>query len=437
MDTPNDELLRTLQDVREASYGLSGSSAEERNDFLESLKRNLFRRRGDVFLANQVDKDMARKNKLDTPLQKRLDLQEAKLTSLITGIEALLSLPDPLNEITEQTELDTGLILSKVSCPIGVLCIIFESRPEAVIQITTLAIKSGNCVILKGGKEAKESNHMLVNIIQQSLDEVGFSRDCVYLVKDRSEISTLLKQEDYIDLFIPRGSNSLVKYIMQNTNIPVVGHADGICHIYVHEDADLSLATSICLDSKTQYPAVCNAVECILVDKSVKEKVLPALAKELLTKNVIMHCDSSCLAILRNHIVDKKYLKELNDPHTEYLTYAVSLKEVDGIDEAISFINKNGSHHTDCLISKNEMVQNKFMREVDSAGVFFNCSTRFADGFRYGFGAEVGVSTNKLHARGPVGMQGLLTYKYKLEGQGHIVKDYSEGTKKFTHKKLI
>jgi len=322
-------------------------------------------------------------------------------------------------------QLDEGLTLVRESCPIGVIGVIFEARPDALVQIASLCIKSGNCAILKGGSETKHTNKTVFSLIYHAATESGLPENCLFQAEQRDEISELLACHESVDLLIPRGSNAFVQYIMNNTRIPVMGHADGICHIYVDKDFDIGKAIPVIVDAKTQYTAVCNAVETLLVHKDAVDALMPRLNEAFRARNVELRATAD--------IADRYGCKLATDADfaTEYLDLIISAKTVADIDEAILHINKYGSHHTDCIVTENSEAAEHFMRMVDSAGVYQNCSTRFADGFRYGFGAEVGVSTGKIHARGPVGLEGLLTYKYKLYGNGQVVADYVSGKKAF------
>jgi glutamate-5-semialdehyde dehydrogenase len=389
------------------------STAADRSAILREVAEALRQNAPSVFNANA--KDLAQAGgKIAEPLYKRLVLNEAKLRDVVDGIEQIARMEDPVGRILEKTELDEGLILRKVQTPIGVLAVIYESRPDAGPQIAALAIRTGNAVLLKGGREASNSNSVLGEIFRSVLKKHGVE-DAVQLVSTREEIADLLKMDDLIDLVIPRGSNEMVRNIQQNTKIPVLGHADGVCHVYIDEFADIDKAVRIAVDSKAQYPAVCNAAETLLVHSKFagREKVLTAL------KNAGVELRDSGFG-------------------SEYLDFIMNVKTVDSVDEAIAHIHRYGSRHTDCIVTENEKNARRFLDEVDSAGVFWNASTRFADGFRYGFGAEVGISTNKTHARGPVGVEGLLIYKYQLIGNGHIVATYSgENAKPFIHRKLL
>ncbi|MBU0615330.1 MAG: glutamate-5-semialdehyde dehydrogenase, partial [Nanoarchaeota archaeon] len=370
-------------------------------------------------------KDLEKATNLAPALIKRLKLNETKIHEIISGVKSVAYQKDPIGDVIAKTELDTGLILSKVVCPIGLIGVIFESRPDALVQISTLCLKSGNAVILKGGSEAENTNKILFNIIKNAS---GIT-DWIQLVETRDDVKELLKLDQYIDLMIPRGSNALVKYIKDNTKIPVLGHADGICHAYIDKKADIKLAVKVVTDAKTQYCAVCNAIETLLVHKNIAEDFLPKAAEAL--KDVELRGDEKTLKIIKA----KKATEE--DWKTEYNDMILSIKVVDSLDQAISHINRFSSHHTDVIITRDKAAAEEFMNRVDSSSVLLNCSTRFADGFRYGLGSEVGISTNKIHARGPVGLEGLTIYKYKLIGKGHIVADYSgEHAKQFTHKRL-
>lgn len=406
---------------------LAASPIEDRNRALEKIAENLKAHKEDIFQANDKDLEEAEKNEVSAAVIKRLKFNEAKLKDVLSGIEQLIKLEDPLEKVTLARELDEGLTLYRISCPIGVIGVIFEARPDAMVQISTLCIKSGNCAILKGGKETTFTNRVLFQLIHDSVVSVGLPNNCLLQAEQHNEIDELLSCHDSVDLLIPRGSNAFVQYIMNNTKIPVMGHADGICHIYVDADADQDKAIPIIVDAKTQYTAACNAVETLLVNRSIVREFLPKMAAALKANGVKLRGTAEVNDIIEIETIEEK-------DFVEYLDLIASVKLVDNIDEAIEHINRFGSHHTDCIITENADNAHRFMQMVDSAGVYQNCSTRFADGFRYGFGAEVGISTGKIHARGPVGLEGLVTYKYKLFGNGHIVDDYATGKKMFHHK---
>ncbi|WP_027622690.1 glutamate-5-semialdehyde dehydrogenase [Acetivibrio clariflavus] len=416
--------------AKKASIKLAATGTELKNKALMEIARLLELRKEEIFKANREDLKRSEEENLAAPLIKRLKFDENKLSEVISGINSLINLPDPVGKTLASTELDEGLELYKVSCPIGVIGVIFESRPDALVQISTLCLKSGNSVLLKGGREAINTNRILADIIKTATENTGIPSGWVQLLETRDDVNEMLKMDEYIDLIIPRGSNEFVRYIMENSNIAVLGHADGICHCYVDSGADLGMAVKIVVDSKTQYVAVCNATETLLVHKDVAKEFLPKLKEEMDKKNVEMvGCERT------KEIIDVIPASE-EDWKTEYLDYKLSIKIVDSVEEAIDHINTYGSGHTDSIISNNKENVELFMNLVDSGNVFWNCSTRFSDGFRYGFGAEVGISTNKIHARGPVGLDGLVIYKYKLVGNGHIVADYANKTRSFTHKKI-
>ncbi len=403
------ETRQQAERARQAFLKLSTSA--DRTAILRDIAEALCEQSAAIFDANQKDLAEAQ-GKIAEPLYKRLVLNESKLRDVTGGIAQIAAMEDPVGHVLEETELDEGLILRKVQTPIGVLAVIYESRPDAGPQIAALAIRSGNAVLLKGGREAARTSAVLGGIIRGVLAKHGVA-DAVQLVSTREEIAELLQMDDLINLVIPRGSNDMVRSIQQSTKIPVLGHADGVCHVYIDEFADAGKAARIAVDSKAQYPAVCNAAETLLVHAKFpgREKVLKALT------------DAGV---------------ELRDSGygSEYLDLIMNVKIVNSIDEAIEHIHRYGSAHTDAIVTENEGNAQRFLNEVDSAGVYWNASTRFADGFRYGFGAEVGVSTNKTHARGPVGVEGLLIYKYHLIGNGHIVAIYTgEHAKPFLHRK--
>lgn len=418
-----------VKKMKAAAPYLAASTIDERNNALRLIADALRSNADDIFAANKLDTDKAEADGISQAVMKRLKFTEGKLNDCIKGIEQLISLNDPLGRITLARELDEGLSLYRTTCPIGVIGVIFEARPDALVQISTLCIKSGNCAILKGGKETANTNRALFDIIHKAVTESGLPTDSMLLAQTHSEIDELLGCHGYVDLLIPRGSNAFVRYIMDHTNIPVMGHADGICHIYVDKDADTDKAIRIITDAKIQYTAACNAVETLLVNRSIAGAFLPKLQKALQEKGVKLRGTGEVNDIIRVETIDES-------DFIEYLDLIASVKLVDDVNEAIDHINRFGSHHTDSIVTENKETAEAFMQLVDSAGVYHNCSTRFSDGFRYGFGAEVGISTGKIHARGPVGLEGLVTYKYKLYGDGHIVDDYATGKKQFHFRDL-
>ncbi len=425
--------------ARKAQRVLGTLPEEAKNAALKGIAETLLNQKGEILAANAEDVAEARDDvdagKMSPSLLERLLLDSAKIESMANGVRAVAALPDPSNRILERTLLDDGLELHKVTCPLGLLAVIFESRPDAVTQISALALKSGNAVILKGGKEAARTAAEIVKTIQAALHAQGaIPVQAVTSIGSRAEVEALLKMEDLIDLVIPRGSNSLVRHIQNSTRIPVLGHAEGVCHVYIDASAALEMALAIAADSKLQYPAACNAAETILIHHAAAPDILRPLLGILLEKGV----EIKACAETRN-LAPGFALKEAaeEDWRTEYCGPAVSLKIVESLDEAIQHINAYGSHHTDTIVSQDPEAARRFLDEVDAAGVYLNASTRFADGYRYGFGAEVGISTSKLHARGPVGLEGLVTYKYKLYGSGHCVSTYSgKNARPFKHEKL-
>ncbi len=410
-------ILETVKSAKEASVYALQLTADVKNNLLNAIHNALEKNKDRILSANAVDIQNAQKlltkGKITQSMYKRLVLDENKLRDMIQGVRDVALLDDPVNKVIWSKDIADGITLKKISCPIGVLCIIFEARPDVISQIISLALKTSNAVILKGGSEAEETNKTIFNIIK---DVLGTNKEIpsnmINLIYSREDVKELLSFDKYIDLIIPRGSNSLVRYIKENTKIPVLGHSDGVCHIYIDESADENKTIKVCIDAKCQYPSACNSVETILVHKSLKNTLLKKLTNELVNNGVKINLNP-------------------DDWSVEYSDKMVSLKIVESIDDAINHINKYGSGHTDCIITESNENTEKFMLLVDSAGVYRNISTRFADGFRYGFGAEVGISTNKIHARGPVGLEGLTIYKYRLYGNGDIVDDFVNGNRVF------
>ena len=431
--TTPDSLSDLAQKTQNASQKLAVLSTKQRNEALSAIAAALSTHNEQIVAANQKDCEEAKKEGIPQALQARLKLDQTKLQSAIAGVKDVVKLDDPIGAVQIHRELDTGLILKRLTCPLGVLGVIFEARPDALIQITSLAIKSGNGVILKGGKEALNSCQTLIKVIHNALSKTDVPPEAVQLLTTRAEIQELLSLDQYVDLIIPRGSNSFVRYIQENTNIPVLGHADGICHLYVDETAALKQAVTIAVDSKTQYPAACNAVETLLVNRTIAGEFLPLLAPAMAEKGVTLRGDTETRQILPQ-------IEEATetDWSTEYGGLVLAVKVVADLESAIAHIKSYGSKHTEAIVTENNDHAQAFLNQVDAAGVFHNCSTRFSDGFRYGFGAEVGISTQKMPPRGPVGLEGLVTYKYQLTGNGHIAASYSgENPKPFTHKDKI
>ena len=422
-------LSAIAQSTRQAARQLAVLSTEAKNHAIEAIAQAIDAATPEILAANAADCKAAEIDGIPKPLYNRLKLDETKLKAAIDGVRDVGKLSDPIGTVQIHRELDEGLILKRVSCPVGVLGIIFEARPDALIQITTLALKSGNGVILKGGKEAIRSCEVLVRVIHQALSTTAIDPATVQLLTTREETIALLKLDEYIDLIIPRGSNSFVRFVQENTRIPVLGHADGICHLYVDPAADLQKAVDITVDAKTQYPAACNAIETLLVHNAIAPTFVPLVAAALQKRHVELRGDEPS-----RKIVDMLAATEA-DWSTEYGDLILSIKVVGSLEEAINHINTYGSRHTDAIVTEDQAAADTFLAQVDSANVFHNCSTRFADGFRYGFGAEVGISTQKMPPRGPVGLEGLVTYKYNVTGNGHIAATYvGENAKPFTHR---
>ncbi len=406
-------MSETRQQAERAQAAYIQLQTLDRSAILRDIAQALRVNAPAIYEANR--KDLAAAEALAKPLYKRLILDDAKLRDVIDGIEQIAAMPDPVGRILEETELDEGLILKKVKTPIGVVAAIFESRPDVVPQIAALALRSGNTVLLKGGREAAQTNAALGGIIQDALRPHGVS-DAVQLISTREEVAELLDMDDLVSLVVPRGSNEMVRSIQERTRIPVLGHADGICHVFIDESADLDKAIRIAIDSKTAAPSACNAAETLLVHRRFEGK-------------------EKLLAALRQENVDLRMESEFGH---EFLDLVMSVRVVDSLDEAMQHIRRFGSSHTDSIVTENAANAERFLKEVDSAGVYWNASTHFADGFRYGLGAEVGISTNRTHARGPVGIDGLMIYKYQLIGDGHVAATYKgQNAKPFTHRRRI
>ncbi|MGF2035558.1 MAG: glutamate-5-semialdehyde dehydrogenase [Nostoc sp. CmiVER01] len=426
-------LIAIAGQTRQAASKLAILSTEAKNQAIEAIAQALESARDEILQANVADCKAADAEGIPKPLYKRLQLDEHKLRDAIAGVRDVGKLADPIGKVQIHRELDSGLILKRITCPLGVLGIIFEARPEAAIQIVSLAIKSGNGVILKCGREAVRSCEAIVKAIKQGLSQTAVNPDAIQLLTTREETLELLQLDKYVDLIIPRGSNSFVRFVQENTRIPVLGHADGICHLYIDKSADISKAVLITVDAKAQYPAVCNAIETLLVHQSIAREFLPKVAEALQERHVELRGDQRTLEILP-HIVPATQI----DWKTEYSDFILSIKIVDSLEDAIAHINEYGSRHTDAIITEDSTSVESFFGLVNSANIFHNCSTRFSDGFRYGFGAEVGISTQQMPPRGPVGLEGLVTYKYQMTGDGHIVATYTgANAKALTHQDLV
>jgi glutamate-5-semialdehyde dehydrogenase len=426
------------QRARAASRQLAKLSCETRNQVLLAASKAIEDSRQRILDANERDIRAAEPavaaGKLTPAMLARLRLSGGGLHLMAWQVRQVAGLEDPLHRRLSATELDEGLILHRESCPFGVIGVVFESRPDVVTQIASLALKSGNAVILKGGSEAVQTNETLVSIWHECLSRFpGVPADAIHLLQTRADVMDLLAQDREVDLIIPRGSYELVRFIMEHSRIPVLGHGDGLCHVYVDRAADMKKALDITYDAKVQYPAVCNAAETLLVDEAVAVEFLPQIVARLKKAGVEIRGDSKTLSLLPNEAIVPATEADWS---AEYLDRILSVRVVSGLDDAIEHINRYGSRHTDAIVTEDSETAQRFMNEVDSAGVYQNASTRFSDGFRYGFGAELGISTSKLHARGPMGLEGLTTYKYKMYGNGHTVGDYSSGEKKFKHRRL-
>lgn len=431
------DVIEKAKSARATSIEMSNLTTEQRNRALEAMANAIWRNRGLLQEANLRDLSVAecllREGEIGEAVFQRLKMDEVKISGIVEMVKSVASLEDPLGRTEYAVELDQGLELYRVSSPIGVIGVIFESRPDVLPQVASLCLKSGNAVLMKGGSEARSSNRALYAVIRKATVEAGVPDGWIQLLEEREEVARLLELEEYVDLIVPRGSNSLVRQIQRNTRIPVLGHSEGICHIYVDASADVDKAVEVCLDAKVQYPSVCNAVDALLVHREVAEAFLPAMAVRYAEAGVEIRGCPEAVRMLGAGIKDASE----SDWGTEYLDYVVAVKIVDSLDEAVEHINRFGSHHTDAIMAENNETALRFMERVDLASVFRNASTRFSDGYRYGLGSEVGISTGKIHARGPTGLEGLTIYKYYLVGSGQTVGAYvGEGAKRFTHRAL-
>lgn len=427
------KLTESFIKVRSAASLLSTTSDNERKLALQRMADAILASKTEIFAENAKDLEAAKANGISEAVLHRLVFSEDKLSSVTKGIHELCQLQDPIGKVREKRELDPGFVLEKRTFPIGVIGMIFEARPDALVQIASLALRSGNGIILKGGKEAALTNRKLVEVIQKATADSSFGKDWILGIESHEDVDAMLKAEGYVDLLIPRGSNAFVRYVMDNTRIPVIGHADGLCTTYVDEYADHDKIIPVCVDAKIQYPAACNATETFLVHEKIARDFLPKLDKALSDKGVKIHADKAIIGLMPHAVeaTDKDF-------HTEYLALECAVKTVSSVQEAVEHIQSHGSHHTDAILTQNKANADYFVAKVDSADVFVNCSTRFADGFRFGLGAEVGIATSKLHARGPVGLDGLMTTKWILNGNGETVAEYSGANgKPFHHKELM
>jgi len=427
--------------ARKAANALKIASNDSRTAALKAIHDHLRDHKDEVLQANRLDIEAAQTNELSPSLIKRLELTSSKYDTMLQGVLDVAALEDPMNKVSIVRQLDEGLELRRVSCPVGVLLVIFEARPEVIAQVGSLAIKSGNAAILKGGKESLHTFKLIQSLVSSALGRTPIPSDALQLISTREAVGELLQCDHLIDMVIPRGSNELVRSIKKSTTIPVLGHADGICSVYIDADANPEMSARIAVDSKTNYSAACNAVERILVNKKAFAATKNTV-NALIDHGVTILAETSLYDELKAAGVDSPLLSPTSDENdfaTEFLSLKVAIKPVESYQEAIEFINNTSSHHTDAIVTENETVAAAFTRAIDSAGVYWNASTRFADGYRYGFGAEVGVSTNKLHARGPVGLEGLMSYQYILKGHGQIAGDYvgAGGSKHFHVKDIV
>ncbi|MCS7097470.1 MAG: glutamate-5-semialdehyde dehydrogenase [Candidatus Methanomethyliaceae archaeon] len=433
-------LYEQVMFAKKASLILANLPRNIKDEALRAAALAIKKNKDLILEANKLDMEIGHKllkeGKLIKPLLDRLKLDESKINEICKMIEKVAELDDPVGKTVYSMEMDKGLRVFKITVPFGVIAAIFESRPDALPQIASLCIKSGNAVLLKGGSEAKESNRALFKVIYEAFIAEGLPKGCMQLLEEREAIKEILKMEDLIDLIIPRGSNEFVKYIQENTRIPVLGHSAGICHIYVDGSAKKDIAVEICHDARVQYPAACNSMKILLIDRAIAKDFLPDVAKRLIESGVKIKGCSETLEILKHYNIPAEPAIE-EDWSTEYLDLTLPIKIVNGVDEAIEHINRYGSHHTDSIIAEDISTVKKFLSMVDSSTVMHNASTRFSDGYRYGLGAEVGISTNKIHARGPVGLEGLVTTKYILLGSGQKVADYvGKNAKPFIHRRI-
>jgi glutamate-5-semialdehyde dehydrogenase len=430
------DIHHLIRRARRAAHVLATLSGEHRNEALIAAANAIEARAGEILTANEKDcaaaQQAVERGELSRSMFARLRTTERGIAEMAARVRDVARLPDPLHRRLSTTELDDDLVLHKETCPLGVVGVVFESRPDVVPQVSSLALKSGNAVCLKGGAEAAETSAVLVTIWLDALSAFSFiPADSVVLIHTREDVAQILTLHDQIDLIVPRGSNEFVRYVTENSRIPVLGHGEGICHVYVHNDADLQKAIDVAFDSKVQYPAVCNAMETLLVHKDFAPAFLPPMIAEFRKAGVEVRGCAKTREIAKNPEVVPATEE---DWKKEYSDLIVSIKVVDGVNEAIEHINRYGSRHTESIVTENHDVAARFMEFVDAANVFQNASTRFSDGFRYGLGAEVGISTGKLHARGPVGLEGLTIYKYKLFGKGQTVASYAKGQRTFKHR---
>jgi glutamate-5-semialdehyde dehydrogenase len=438
LQAPDSSVAAIAGRARKASRAIAQLSANVRNEVLRTVATAIEASAGKILEANELDCRAAGPDvtagKMTQAMLARLGITERGIAQIAAQIREVARLDDPLGRRLSAMELDDGLVLYKESCPFGVIGVIFESRPDALPQLASLALKSGNAILLKGGAEAAHTNEAIVAIWRESLAKFpSVPADSINLLQSRADVKEMLSLDRDVDLIIPRGSYALVQFIMAHSRIPVLGHSEGICHVYIDRDADIEKAIEISYDAKVQYPAVCNAAETLLVHEAIAPKFLPRMVAKLKEAKVELRGDEKTLGLLPGEGI---VAATEQDWATEYSDLILALKIVADLEEAIEHINRFGSRHTDAIVTEDLDAARRFLNEVDASGVFHNASTRFADGYRYGLGAEVGISTSKLHARGPMGLEGLTTYKYKLVGNGHTVGPYAKGEKKFKHRPI-
>lgn len=403
--------------AKKAERVLMTASSEKKNEALYSIANALKENSAYIIEKNSQDIEKARLNGMSESMIDRLSLDENRILGISEGVKQVAALDDPCGKVISGSKRPNGLMIEKITVPLGVIAVIFESRPNVAVDAAALCLKSGNTVILRGGKEAINSNMALVQIMRGALKKAGLPEDCIGLVEDtsRDSATALMKMNDYVDVLIPRGGAGLIKSCVENASVPVIETGTGNCHIYVDKDADLEMASEIIFNAKTSRPSVCNACESLVIHKDVAQKALPMINEKLKEKNVIIHGDDTVSKIIPNVIAANE-----EDYGKEYLGYEISVKVVDDIDMAIEHIMKYSSGHSECIVTNNYFAQKKFTEEIDAAAVYVNASTRFTDGGEFGFGAEIGISTQKLHARGPLGLPELTSFKYVIKGEGQI-----------------
>ena len=423
MSTSIKQMMQEIgQRARVASRAMARASSEQKNQALIQIAKVIRESATEILQVNSLDVEQAKQNSQDAAFIDRLTMTSKSIESMALGLEQIVSLTDPIGQVSVPKKQASGIEISQMRVPLGVIGIIYESRPNVTIDAAALCLKSGNAVILRGGSEAIHSNTLLAKMIQTGLSAAGLPRDAVQVVQtvDRAAVGEMITMTEYIDVIVPRGGKSLIARLMAEARVPMIKHLDGICHTYIDADADLAMAVKVCDNAKTQRYAPCNAMETLLVNQKVASQVLPTLCKIYQDKGVELRVDTATRKTLETAGLGGLVDAQEADWSTEYLAPILSIKTVANLDEAINHIERYGSKHTDAIITKNQDHANRFLREVDSASVMVNASTRFADGFEYGLGAEIGISNDKLHARGPVGLEGLTSLKYIVMGHGEI-----------------